>query len=126
MSSPETPRDPPTQEQLVILKQLHIDPDLAISRSNAQYLIDIFAATQKQRECLARNGIAGDGALSRSEAASRIEAYICERRQLPPTPKQEWLLRQHNCWHEGMTRGQASDLIGGIKAREIYFGRQHR
>ena len=51
--------------------------------------------------------------LSRWEAAGliRLHSPHAAWRREPPTPRQEKFLRRRGLWREGLTRGEASDLI---------------
>jgi hypothetical protein len=75
-------------------------------------------ATPRQLALLERLGQTPDQPLSRAAASEQIEDCLLARWQLPPTPKEEWFLRSRGRWSEGLTRGQASDRIGEILARE--------
>jgi hypothetical protein len=41
--------------------------------------------------------------------------FVRDRRQMSPTVRQETFLRDHGRWRDGMTRGEAFDLIGRLK-----------
>ena len=63
------------------------------------------------------------GHLSRYEAAGLIRLHDPDAawRSKPPTPAQETFLRRHHLWREGLTRGEASALIGEVKKRDRWF-----
>jgi hypothetical protein len=72
--------------------------------------------TRKQRAFLNRHQLQPDRPLDFDDAAHTIGRFITERRQLSPTDKQERFLRQRGKWRDGLTRGEAHDLIGHILA----------
>jgi hypothetical protein len=58
--------------------------------------------------------------LSRSDAAGLIQLHSPHAawRREPPTPRQEEFLRPRGLWREGLTRGEASDLIAEALRKE--------
>src|SRR5262245_28795851 len=106
--------DPATPEQLTHLAALGLNNGPPISRQAAQALIRSFILTPRQAAFLQRLGVDPDPLLRRHEAHEQIVRAIGQRRQMPPTAKQEYFLRQRNQWREGMTRGEAFDLIGDL------------
>jgi hypothetical protein len=50
--------------------------------------------------------------LTRQAAHAMIQARIEQWRKLPPTPEQVAWLRRRGRWRAGLTRGEASELIG--------------
>jgi len=67
--------------------------------------------TERQAAFLERHDLDPEGHLDFYEAMSRINRFVNARRQLPPTPRQIQLLKAWGHWRDGMTRGQAFDLI---------------
>ena len=64
--------------------------------------------TPKQEAFLHRNRL---HATDFYNAMGTISHFVRAQRQLPPTPRQIQLLKQHHQWREGMSRGQAYDAI---------------
>jgi hypothetical protein len=60
------------------------------------------------------------GHLSRYEAAGLIRLHDPNAawRSKPPTAPQEKVLPRHNLWREGLTRGEAAELIADVKRRK--------
>ena len=60
--------------------------------------------------------------LSRWAAAGliRLRSPHAAWRREPPTPRQEEFLRPRGLWREGLTRGEASDLIAEALKKERY------
>jgi hypothetical protein len=110
--------EPASPEQLETLARLGSQPRQPLTRGTADALLEHYSATERQRACLTRLGLATDGPIRKTEATAAIQQEIAQRRQLPPTAKQEWILRQRGAWREDLTRGDAFDLIGGFIARE--------
>jgi hypothetical protein len=55
-------------------------------------------------------------ALDSCEAVHAIGQFVRSRREMSPTPRQELFLKQRGQWREGMSRGEAFDLIGQLLA----------
>src|SRR5262245_61096538 len=106
--------DPATPEQLAQLAALGLNNGPPISRQAAQALIRSFILTPRQAAFLQRLGVDPDPLLRRHEAHEQIVRAINQRRQMPPTAKQEWFLRQRGLWKDDLTRGEAFDLIGEL------------
>jgi hypothetical protein len=75
--------------------------------------------TRKQEAFLARNRIDPGRALDFYEAAHAIGQFVRSRREMSPTPRQEQFLKQKGQWRDGMSRGEAFDLIGQLVAGDI-------
>lgn len=73
--------------------------------------------THKQQAFLARHNLHPDDPDDFYEAAYTIGQFIQSRRRLPPTPRQEKLLKEHGKWRDGMTRGKAFDLLNRLLHR---------
>jgi len=72
--------------------------------------------TSKQQAFLNRHKLQPNRPLDFDEASNTIGQYVSAcRRQLPST-RQEQFLKEHGKWRDGMTRGEAFDLIGQIIA----------
>jgi hypothetical protein len=71
--------------------------------------------TPAQRRLLQELGLGTSGIQNSFQANALIQANLARWSSLPATPKQAWVLRNRGLWHDGMTRGQAADLIGRIK-----------
>lgn len=65
------------------------------------------AASVKQLECLAKSGIPVPPDLTRYQAFRLISNHVAQQRQLPPTQRQETLLRHRGFWNPSFTRGEA-------------------
>jgi hypothetical protein len=78
--------------------------------------------TWRQAEALRRLLPEGTpiGHLSRWEAAGLIKMHSPHAawKREPPTDRQEQFLRPRGLWREGLTRGEASDLIGEALVKE--------
>ena len=78
--------------------------------------------TWRQAEALRRLLPEGTpiGHLNRWEAAGLIKMHSPHAawRREPPTDRQEQFLRPRGLWREGLTRGEASDLIGVALVKE--------
>jgi hypothetical protein len=118
MHEPEFRPDRATPEQMERLRRLGYRSPDPVSRALADILIRTWSATPRQLDCLAGLGVYPDGPITRKAASDLIERTISLRRRLPPTPRQESFLRARGLWREGLTRGEASDLIGKVKAGE--------
>jgi superfamily II DNA or RNA helicase len=77
-------------------------------------------ASDGQFRFLAALGLAAREGLTKGEAS-----YLIDRAQeyeaafpVPATPKQRYLLQQEGLWTEGMSKRQASSLIGQLKAAQ--------
>lgn len=109
--------DPISPQQRQTLESLGLDPSCD-SSSRADRLIEVFGATHKQIECLARMGVQVDGPIGKGHARLLIQNEVDRRRQLPPTPRQEQFLRKRGRWHPGISRGDAYDLIAMLVHRD--------
>jgi hypothetical protein len=80
-------------------------------------------ATAHQLAVLRRNNLIPErGDVPDYYAAQRlIDDFVCERRKLHPTPRQEHLLRKKGLWRDKMTRGQACDIISRLDFGECQF-----
>jgi len=107
---------PATDWQLERLRRLGLHFSRPVSRDQADWFIHQFAAINRQLACLGRFGLNATGPVGRHEAHRLIGQEIDRRRELPPTPKQEAFLRSRGRSRDGMTRGEAFDLIGQIKS----------
>ncbi len=67
--------------------------------------------TDKQQAFLNRHNLNTDRPLDFYDAACTIERFVRARRQMSPTVRQERFLKERGKWKEGMTRGEAYDLI---------------
>jgi hypothetical protein len=74
------------------------------------------APTERQEAFLARHRIYPDRPLDFYEASDVIGRFVRVRRQMSPTVRQEKFLKDRGKWRDGMTRGEAFDLIGRILA----------
>jgi hypothetical protein len=74
------------------------------------------APTERQEAFLARNMIHPDRPIDFYEASDVIGRFVRARRQMSPTARQEKFLKDHGKWRDGMSRGEAFDLIGRILA----------
>jgi hypothetical protein len=72
--------------------------------------------TRKQQAFLARNRIDPGRALDFYEATHAIGRFVHSRREMSPTARQEEYLKQRGRWRDGMSRGEAFDLIGQLVA----------
>lgn len=70
------------------------------------------SASDAQLAFVARNNVHVPHRIDRVNATHAIGRYVCARRSLPATPRQEEWLRKHELWKDGMDRGTASDAIG--------------
>ncbi len=75
-------------------------------------------ASPAQLACLAQMGIACNRWISSYEADWLIKQNKNKWEKLPATDRQRFTLQQRGCWREGMTRGEACELIGKLKARQ--------
>ena len=75
----------------------------------------MFPPSDKQRAFMDRHNLNSDADLNHFDAWVTIGAFVDSRRRLPPTARQEQLLRTRGLWRPGMTRGEAFDLIARIK-----------
>ena len=75
------------------------------------------SATKAQLQCLEELGIWSNGWISSHQADQLIKEHYEEWSQLPPTPRQEQLIRQRCCWHPCFTRGDATKLLGKLYPR---------
>jgi hypothetical protein len=75
-------------------------------------IYDRSSPSDKQLNCLERFGFDINKPLDRAEAWHLINDLVNNQRQLPPTQKQELFLRKRGHWRDGLTRGEACDLIG--------------
>ena len=112
----DTSNDPAAEWQLEWLRRLGFQLPRPISSDQADRFIQQFSATNRQLACLTKFGLAPDGPVRKYEAHRLISQEIDRRRGLPPTPRQEKFLRSRGRWRDGMTGGEAFDLIGQIKA----------
>jgi hypothetical protein len=67
--------------------------------------------TNRQLSFMARNQLQPDHPVDFYEAQDRINKFVRFRRRLAPTDRQKNLLQGRGKWREGMTRGEAHDLI---------------
>jgi hypothetical protein len=72
-------------------------------------------ATEQQLACLREMGLNPDRPLSRYEADKLIKENQEAWAKLPPTRYQKGFLVERYLWREGMTRGEATDLIQKVK-----------
>lgn len=72
-------------------------------------------ATEAQKRCLSQMGISFPDDISGRDAFIRILARKDEWANLDPTSCQEYVLRKHGVWRDGIKRGEATDLIGQLK-----------
>jgi len=87
-------------------------------RSYDQYFdFEPYSPTDKQQAFLNRHNLNPDYPLDFYSASNRIGQFVRDRRQLSPTARQEKLLKDLGKWREGMSRGEAFDLI-----RQFYAG----
>jgi hypothetical protein len=109
--------EPATPGQLADLERLGMRPSSAVGRRAAEAMIGRVTATLPQRQLLARLGVGHDPLISRHGASALITNALRGRDRLPPSWKQEQLLRRLGKWREGLTRGEASALIGELTGR---------
>jgi|HubBroStandDraft_4_1064222.scaffolds.fasta_scaffold1031060_1 hypothetical protein len=74
--------------------------------------------TLRQRGFLARHRLDHNGQMDFHQASQRIGQYVAARRRTSPSDRQKRFLMQHGKWRDGMTRGEAFDLIGSLKRRQ--------
>jgi hypothetical protein len=72
--------------------------------------------TRKQQAFLARNRIDPGRDIDFYEAMHTIGQFVHSRREMSPTARQEQFLKQKGQWRDGMSRGEAFDLIGQLVA----------
>jgi hypothetical protein len=135
MENPYGNFERPTPDQYFRLRELGCRLAPYLSRQMAQKYIDNYEAgakaqqtidsapTEAQEQSLIRLGIHPGRPISKREASTLIHDAVEQRRSLPPTDKQEWILKQHGQWRPGMSRGEAFDLIGEIMAGGGQFSR---
>src|SRR5262249_10997091 len=75
-------------------------------------------ASTRQIDFIERHGLPHDPNVDEKTAWEVISDFINNRTRLPPTARQEALLRQKGQWREGMTRGEAFDAIARLLAVE--------
>ena len=69
-------------------------------------------ATEKQLAVLRRHGILSEYQMTDRHTAWRaINELVRLGRELRPTEAQEYTLKQNGLWRDGMTRGEAWDII---------------
>jgi hypothetical protein len=107
---------PATEQQYAILSEYGYAGPERLSFDDAEHMIELYTPTPAQEDCLVRLGIHPGRPISRQSAWALINDAVEQRRLLPPTEKQEWILKQHDQWRPGMSRGEAFDLIGEIMA----------
>jgi hypothetical protein len=76
------------------------------------------SASDAQREYLMDLGYNIDRPLDSYTASRLISRLAAAGRQGPPTPRQERFLRLRERWQDGLTRAEATVLIGRILAEE--------
>ena len=74
--------------------------------------------TPRQRAFLARHNLQLEGNDDHGNAGQAIRRFILNRRELSPTDRQVAFLQQRGLWREGMSRGEAFDLIRATIAKE--------
>jgi hypothetical protein len=74
------------------------------------------SATPKQQAFMDRHDLHPDREVDFYEASHTIRQFVDSRRDLLPTDKQVKFLRQRGKWRDGMSRGQAFDVINSIVA----------
>jgi hypothetical protein len=79
----------------------------------------VYPPTAKQRAFLDRHKLDPSRSMSGANARQVIGEFVNGCRNLAPTPLQEHVLRQHDHWRDGMSRGEAWDRI-----QEIYAEKQ--
>jgi len=79
---------------------------------------DFDPPTEKQQGFLDRHNLIPDRQPDFYEAPSVIGRFIRSCRRLAPTARQKHFLQDHRLWKEGMTRGEAFDLISQCKAAD--------
>jgi hypothetical protein len=67
--------------------------------------------TRKQQAFLDRHCLQPNRPLDCYEAAALIGQFVRSRRALAPTARQEQFLKKRGKWRDGMSRGEAFDLI---------------
>jgi hypothetical protein len=72
--------------------------------------------TRRQEAFLARNKLHPGREIDFYEAAHAIGQFVNARRELPPTSRQERFLKDRGRWRDGLSRGEAFDLIRHILA----------
>ncbi len=77
---------------------------------------DHCSPTSRQQAFMARHELHLDHPVDFYEAAHTIGQFVDFRRQLPPTARQEKFLKEKGKWRDGMSRGEAFDLIKRIVA----------
>jgi hypothetical protein len=73
--------------------------------------------TNRQQAFLDRHKLNPDHAIDFYDAMHTIGRFVDARRQLSPTVRQEKFLKEKGLWRDGMSRGEAFDLIRQILAR---------
>ena len=78
------------------------------------------AATPKQVQYINKLGLTIDRDLTKGECCWLIDRALQYEiaYPTPATDKQEWFLRHHRAWHDGMSKRHASKLIGELKLRQ--------
>jgi hypothetical protein len=71
--------------------------------------------TRKQQAFLDRHNLCPEQPIDYHEAAHVIGRFVHDRRQLSPTERQKEFLKAQGQWRDGMSRGEAFDLIRRIK-----------
>ena len=107
--------EPATAQQIEQLKQLKVSFQPWITKHHAADLIVEFSATECQLDCLNRFGMKPKTTIPCREMHRLIGQEVQHRDTLELTPRQEQFPREHGRWRQGMTRGDAYDLIGEIK-----------
>jgi hypothetical protein len=72
--------------------------------------------TRRQEAFLVRNKVHPGREIDFYEAAHVIGRFVGARRELPPTARQVKFLKGRGRWRDGLSRGEAFDLIGRILA----------
>jgi hypothetical protein len=75
-------------------------------------------ASPAQLQTLRQMGVQTEGSISSHEADQLIKRNKARWESLPPTDKQAFVLRQRGRWRDGMTRGEATELIERLKTGE--------
>ena len=70
------------------------------------------------KQMLGQDAPIDDLSFEEAERLIRLNDPNAPWRLRPPTPSQQKFLRVRNLWRDGLTRGEASKLIGEIKDRE--------
>ena len=72
-------------------------------------------ATEKQLAVLRKHGMLADHQIiDRHTAWSKIKELVRLERESRPTERQEYTLKENGLWREGMSRGEAWDIINGM------------